>query len=223
MSRSFGEQTALAGLTISLEPGDTLALFGPNGAGKTTLLKLLATLLVPSGGRMSVLGCRLPDGAEKVRGSIGYLGHEPFLYRELTPRENLRFYCTLYGVSEVERRLEELLDAVGVSSRADEPLRTLSRGTVQRVAVCRALLHDPDLLLLDEPYSHLDPAATRMVKRLIGQRAGLTRVLVTHDVESGLNEANRVLCLRDGRPVLLAESGLVSTADVRRAFGGGAG
>ena len=135
--------------------GQTLVVFGPNGAGKSTLLRVLATLLRPHAGDVSVLGSMLPEQAWAVRGRIGLLGHEPLLYRELTARENLRFHARLHGVCEA--RVEELLQAVAMADRASEPLRSLSRGMVQRVAVARAVLHDPELLLLDEPYANLDP------------------------------------------------------------------
>ena len=128
---------------------------------------------------------------------MGYLGHEPLLYRELTGRENLRYHARLHGVGD--ERVEELLDAVGMERRADEPVRELSRGMVQRLAAARAVLHDPPLLLLDEPRAGLDPAASELLEPLIGRASGRTRVLVTHDVEGGLAEADLALGLQ-GRP-----------------------
>src|SRR5262249_1387418 len=154
--------------------GRTLVVFGPNGAGKTTRLRVLATLLRPHAGSVRVLGSAIPDEDWAVRGRVGFVGHEPLLYRELTPRENLRFHAGLRAVSE--GRVAERLGLVGVSPRADEPLRTLSRGMVQRVAVARAVLHEPELLLLDEPYANLDPAAIELLDPLIG--AGCTRTRV---------------------------------------------
>jgi heme exporter protein A len=202
LTRRYGERLALAEVTLSVAAGQTLAVLGPNGAGKTTLLRLLATLLRPHGGEVRVLGHALPGEGWAVRGRIGLLGHEPLLYRELTARENLRFYAALHGVRGDERA-QELLAAVAMERRADEPLRTLSRGMVQRVAVCRALLHDPELLLLDEPYANLDPAAIELVRPLIGAEAGRTRVICSHDPAGGLAEADLVLGLRAGRTVLL--------------------
>ena len=137
-------------------------MFGPNGAGKTTLLRVLATLLRPHGGSVRVLGARLPDEAWAVRGRLGLLGHEPLLYRELTARENLRFHARLHGVGDERVRGAARAGARWTAAR-DEPLRTLSRGMVQRVAVARAVLHDPELLLLDEPHANLDPAAVELV------------------------------------------------------------
>jgi heme exporter protein A len=210
--RRFGEREALGGVDLTLEEGRTLVVFGPNGAGKTTLLRVLATLLRPHAGSVRVLGSAIPDEDWAVRGRVGFVGHEPLLYRELTPRENLRFHARLHAVTE--DRVAELLDLVGVSPRADEPLRMLSRGMVQRVAVARAVLHEPELLLLDEPYANLDPAAIELLDPLIGASCGRTRVVCSHDPGGGLAEADLVLGLRDGLPVLLAEAGAVSTAAI---------
>jgi heme exporter protein A len=202
LARRFGEREALRELTLTLEEGRTLVVFGPNGAGKTTLLRVLAGLLRPHAGEVRVLGRRLPSEAWGVRGQIGLLAHEPLLYRELTPVENLRYHARLHGVGD--ERVAELLDAVAVSPRRTEPLRTLSRGMVQRVAVARAVLHDPPLLLLDEPHANLDPAAIELVAPLIGPGSGRTRVVCSHDPAGGLAEADIVLGLREGRRALLA-------------------
>jgi heme exporter protein A len=216
LARHYGEREALSGVSLSLDAGQTLVVFGPNGAGKTTLLRVLATLLRPHAGGVRVLGSRLPDEAWAVRGRIGLLGHEPLLYRELTARENLRFHARLHDVSA--ERVEELLGLVQMSDRSDEPLRTLSRGMVQRVAVARAVLHDPDLLLLDEPRSNLDPAAVELVDPLIGATSGRTRVICSHDPGGGLQEADLVLGLRGGRPVLLHAAADVGVAEIAELY-----
>jgi heme exporter protein A len=213
LGRAYGDRVALAGVTLSLEAGRTLAVFGANGAGKSTLLRILATLLRPHQGTAKVLGAALPDEGWSARGRIGFLGHEPLLYRDLTARENLRFHARLHGVAA--GRAEALLEAVGLAHRADEPVRTFSRGMVQRVAVCRAVLHDPELLLLDEPLAGLDPGAAAAVEALLGRR---TRVVISHDVEHGLAGADLVLGLRRGRPALLAPAGEVGVADVRELY-----
>jgi heme exporter protein A len=202
LGRNYGERAALSDVSLSLPAGQTLVVFGPNGAGKTTLLRVLATLLRPHSGAVAVLDGRLPQEAWRVRGRVGLLAHEPLLYRELTPRENLRFHARLHGVAD--NRVEEQLGAVAMTERADEPLKTLSRGMVQRVAVARATLHDPELLLLDEPYANLDPAVIELVEPLIGAESGCTRVVTSHDPGRGLAEADLVLGLRDGRVALLA-------------------
>ena len=202
VTRRYGERTALAAVSVTLEAGQTLAVLGPNGAGKSTLLRLLATLLRPHGGELRVLGHALPDEGWAVRGRIGLLGHEPLLYRELSARENLQFHAALHGVPR--SRGDELLASVGMERRADEPVRTLSRGMVQRVAVCRALLHDPELLLLDEPRANLDPSASELVEPLIGRGSGRTRVIVSHDPGGAVAEADMVLGLVRGRAALVA-------------------
>src|SRR3954447_718755 len=213
LGRAYGERTALAGVTLTLEPGRTLAVFGANGAGKTTLLRILATLLKPHAGRARVLGRDLPADGWAVRGRVGLLAHDPLLYRELSPRENLVFHARLHGVAAP--RVERLLDQVGLHARADEPVRPLSRGRAQRVAICRAALHEPEVLLLDEPLANLDPGAAEAVEPLIGRGAGPARVLISHDVSHGLEEADLVLGLRKGRPAILREASAVSTADIR--------
>jgi ABC-type multidrug transport system ATPase subunit len=216
LARAYGDRVALAGVSLELPRGATLAVFGANGAGKTTLLRVLATLLRPHRGEVVVLGCALPREGWAVRGRIGLLAHEPLLYRELSPRENLRFHARLHGVDEA--RGVALLEAVGMARRADEPLRSLSRGMAQRVAICRAVLHEPELLLLDEPLANLDPGAAGAVEPLIGRASGAARVLISHDVEHGLAEADLVLGLRGGRPALLAPARVVSVADVRELY-----
>jgi heme exporter protein A len=212
LTRNYGERAALDGVTLTLAAGETLVVFGPNGAGKTTLLRVLATLLRPHSGSANVLGCSLPDEAWQVRGRIGLLGHEPLLYRELTPRENLRYHARLHGVED--ERVEQQLRAVSIIDRADEPVRTLSRGMVQRVAVARATLHDPELLLLDEPYANLDPAAIELVKPMIGPSSERTRVVSSHDPSRGLAEADLVLGLRGGRVSLLADAAGVDPDEI---------
>ena len=211
--RAYGERVALSGVTLELERGATLAVFGANGAGKTTLLRVLATLLRPHAGEVRVLGSALPREAWAVRGRIGLLGHDPLLYRDLSVRENLRFHARLHDVED--GRAAELLEAVGMARRADEPVRSLSRGMVQRVAICRAVLHEPELLLLDEPLANLDPGAAGAVAPLIGRGSGAARVLISHDVELGLAEADLVLGLRAGRPEIVAPAREVAAADVR--------
>jgi heme exporter protein A len=194
LERNYGERVALAGVSLTLQRGQTLAVLGSNGAGKSTLLRVLATLLRPHGGSVTVLGDPLPGDAWKVRGRIGYLGHEPLLYRDLSARENLTLHARLHKVPEA--RVAELLDAVGLAKRADDPVHTYSRGMTQRCAVARAVLHDPELVLLDEPRANLDPAAAAIVEPLL---AGRTRVLTSHDPRDA-ETADAVLGLREGRP-----------------------
>jgi heme exporter protein A len=198
--RRYGERTALDRVSISVPAGATLVVFGPNGAGKSTLLRVLATLLRPQGGSARMLGHALPGEAWRVRGHVGLLGHEPLLHRDLTARENLRFHARLHDVAF--SRIDELLEQVGLERRGDEPVRELSRGMVQRVAACRAVLHAPDVLLLDEPTANLDPAAADALEPLVGRASGRTRVVTSHDPARGLAEADVVLGLRGGKPEL---------------------
>jgi heme exporter protein A len=199
LERRYGERVALAGVSARVEAGQTLAVLGGNGAGKTTLLRVLAGLLRPHAGRARVLEAELPGERWKLPGKVGYLGHEPLLYRDLSARENLTYHARLHGVGR--ERVEAALAQVGMERRADDPVRELSRGMVQRVAVARAVLHDPPLLLLDEPRANLDPAAAEALEPLIGRASGRTRVLVSHDVPGTLAEADSVLRLKRGRPV----------------------
>jgi heme exporter protein A len=195
LRRDYGDRTALDGVGLELGAGQSLVVVGPNGAGKSTLLRVLATLLRPSGGEVIVLGCSLPREAWKLRGKIGYLGHEPLLYRDLSGRENLRFHARLHGISgeAAEARIDELLSAVGMARRADERVVELSAGMRQRLAICRCVLHEPELLLLDEPDSNLDLEGRELARGLIGPGGESTRVIVTHDPERYLPEADQVL------------------------------
>jgi heme exporter protein A len=200
LRRDYGERTALDGVGLILGAGESLLVLGPNGAGKTTLLRILATLLRPSGGEAVVLGCSLPDEAWKLRGRIGYLGHAPLLYRDLSGRENLRFHARLHGIAGAgaEQRIAMLLAAAGMERRADERVGELSAGMRQRLAICRCVLHEPALVLLDEPDSNLDAEGRELAHGLIGPGSGRARVVVTHDPERHLPEADQVLRLGIG-------------------------
>jgi heme exporter protein A len=206
LRRDYGDRPALDGVAFELAAASSLVVLGPNGAGKTTLLRILATLLRPSGGEVSVLGCALPGEAWKLRGRIGYLGHEPLLYRDLSGRENLRFQARLYGVdrASAEARIEELLRAVRMERRADERVAELSAGMRQRLSICRCVLHEPELLLLDEPDSNLDAEGREQARALIGPGSGRTRVLVTHDPERHVPEADQVLQLGIGERAVVS-------------------
>jgi heme exporter protein A len=198
LERRFGERVALAGVSVSVPAGATLAVLGGNGAGKTTLLRVLAGLLRPHAGSARVLGAALPDERWRLPAQVGYLGHEPLLYRELSGRENLRYHARLHDVPQ--SRIPAVLTELDIADRADEPVRDLSRGLIQRFAIARAVLHQPTLLLLDEPRANLDPAAADLAEPLIGRSSGRTRVLVSHDVRRALEESDVALGLKAGRP-----------------------
>ena len=212
LTRRYGERVALRDVTLSLPAGATLVVFGPNGAGKSTLLRVLSTLLRPHAGSARVLGRRLPEEGWAIRGRIGLLGHAPLLYRDLTGRENLAFHARLHDVAL--DRADALLDQVGLAARAGDKVHTYSRGMVQRLAVCRAVLHDPELLLLDEPRANLDPAAREIVEPLIGAASGRTRVVTSHDPAGGLADADLALGLRDGAAALLAPADTVDPSQI---------
>ena len=214
--RRFGERIVLRDVTASVPAGATLAVLGRNGAGKSTLLRILATLLRPHAGEVQVLGEALPRRGFAVRGRLGFLAHDPLLYRDLSGRENLAYHARLHGVAA--GRVEEVLEAVGMRERADEPVRLLSRGMVQRLAVCRAVLHRPSLLLLDEPLANLDPAVVELVAPLIGRGSGATRVLTSHDPQAALAEADLVLGLEGGRAAFVAEPSKVDAEAVARLY-----
>ena len=202
LSREYGERLALREVDLDLAEGQTLALLGPNGSGKSTMLRILATLLRPTAGEVEVLGCRLPDQSWKLRGSIGYMGHEPLLYRDLTGRENLELQARLHGIprQEASARIEHDLELLEMSRRADDRVAGFSAGMRQRIAICRAVIHRPTLLLLDEPDSNLDPEGRELSRSLIGPAGGRTRVLVSHEPERAIAEADSVLRLdRSGR------------------------
>jgi heme exporter protein A len=216
LTRRFGERAALKDVTVEVPAGATLAVLGRNGAGKSTLLRILATLLRPHSGEVSVLGQPLPRQAHAVRPKVGLLSHEPLLYRDLSGRENLRYHAQLHRVSP--ERVEQLLETVGLGRRADDPVRSLSRGMVQRLAVCRAVLHDPEVLLLDEPRANLDPAAVELVEPLIGRGNGNTRVLTSHDPSSALHDADLVLGLSDGEAAFVRPPREVTPEELRELY-----
>jgi heme exporter protein A len=195
LRRDFGDRTALAGITATLAPGESLAVLGRNGSGKSTLLRILAGLLRPSGGDVDVLGCSLPKETHRIRGRVGYLGHDPLLYRDLTVRENLDLAASLHRLNPepADIRIQTLLEEVGMAHRAQDRVAELSAGMKQRVDICRAVLHDPALLLLDEPDAHLDTEARERIKPLIAAGGERSRVVVSHDREAATAGADLVL------------------------------
>lgn len=220
LTRHYGERVALEDVSFELPAGSTLAVFGANGAGKTTLLRVLCTLLRPHDGGLQVLGHDLPREAHAVRGRIGLLGHDPLVYRDLTARENLSFTARLYGEpkQQIAQTVDAMLERVDLDGRADEPVRNFSKGMLQRLAAARALLPEPELLLLDEPRANLDPGAALVLDPFIGPAADRTRVIVTHDVEYGLAQADLVLGLNLGRAEWFAPAAEVTSDQVRRLY-----
>jgi heme exporter protein A len=203
VARYFGRRKALSQVNFTCSAGEIVGLLGPNGAGKSTLLNILATLLSPSKGSITYGDRSAQEGGAAVRASIGMLGHDLFLYPELTARENLTFFGHLYGLPDVPRAVAHALEQAGLSARADDFVSGFSRGMRQRVALERALLHDPKLILLDEPFTGLDQAsAAALVARLRNrQQAGCMIVLATHDLEIADGLLTRALFLIGGKPV----------------------
>jgi heme exporter protein A len=184
LSKCFGSRRVLRNLNLEIPDGRFVALLGSNGAGKTTLLRILATLLRPTSGNVAINGFELPQQASAIRRSIGLVTHQPLLYGELTAEENLRFYARLYGIEQPAVQIAALLELTGLSSRRGDLTRTFSRGMMQRLAIGRALLHQPPLLLLDEPYTGLDEDACRRLDDLLRQvtSQGRTILMASHDL-----------------------------------------
>lgn len=216
LTRYYGDRAALEGVSFELPAGATLVVLGANGAGKTTLLRILATLLRPHSGQLSVLGEPLPKDAWAVRGRVGLIGHDAMVYRDLTARENLDFTAALHGISRTT--VDPLLEKVELAGRADEPVRNFSKGMLGRLAVARALLPEPDLLLLDEPLANIDPGAAEVLAPLIAAARGRTRVIVTHDVDFGLAEADLALGLKNGCLQWLQPADRVDEADAKELY-----
>lgn len=201
LTKAFGHQVALRGVDLAVADGEFLALFGPNGAGKTTLMRIIASLTRPSAGVVEVQGQDLSKAATSVRRHIGLISHNPLLYGDLTPDENLRFFARMYDIPQASSRIDVLLEQVGLTNRRHDPVRTFSRGMVQRLAIARAILHDPTIMLLDEPYTGLDLQAADMLRSFLQDLAtsGRTVILTTHSLEQGLEMCTRAAVLHKGR------------------------
>ena len=201
VSKSFGDLAALHHVRLRVVPGESVLLYGRNGAGKTTLLRILAGAARPSSGEVLFAGRSLARDGHASKGAIGFVSHATFLYAELTGRENLRFFGRLFGLRDLELRIDRALALFSVRERADEPVRTLSRGLQQRVSLARALLHGPDFLLLDEPFTGLDADSARNLERLLARLPAEGKALLfsTHDFEQGALLARRLVALDRGQ------------------------
>jgi heme exporter protein A len=207
--KAFGHRAALRGIDLEVEPGEFLALFGPNGAGKTTLIRVIASLTRPTSGRVEVFGNDAVRGALATRRCLGLISHEPLLYGD----ENLRFFGRMYDVAGLSARIDTVLERVGLLARRRDPVRTFSRGMVQRLSIARAILHDPAVMLLDEPYTGLDLQAADMLRGVLQDlaTAGRTVLLTTHNLEQGLEMCTRIAILHRGH---LAWQGLRRETDL---------
>lgn len=201
--KRFGLKTILNGLNFEVSPGEFVAFLGPNGAGKTTFLRILASLSKPTYGNVSIAGFQLPQQASIVRRKLGVLSHQPLLYIDLTAEENLKFFGRMYSVENMDERIKEVLDIVGLRKRSRDLVRTFSRGMQQRLAIGRAVIHDPELLLLDEPYTGLDQDASSMLDEILKSvtSEGRTVVMTSHDMARTEDIASRFDILSRGKIV----------------------
>jgi heme exporter protein A len=203
LTKAFGHHVALRGVDLTVMEGEFLTLFGPNGAGKTTLIRIAASLARPTAGTVRIQGNDLSKVATSLRRNVGLISHNPLLYGDLTPDENLRFFARMYDLSAGDERIDNVLEQVGLAARRRDPVRTFSRGMVQRLAIARAILHDPAIMLLDEPYTGLDLQAADMLRLVLQELAALNRtvVLTTHNLEQGLEMCDRAAILNRGKVV----------------------
>lgn len=220
LTKVFGRLRALGQIDLQVAKGEFLTIVGPNGAGKTTLIRCLAGLTKPSAGQVLLMGQDLRTGSGYLRRHIGFVSHQTLLYDELTAAENLRFYGRMYDVCRLESRVGEMLSFVGLKHRLDDPVRTFSRGMKQRLSLARALLHDPPIMLLDEPYSGLDEQAADTLRGLLRQMSetGKTTIMATHNVSRGLDRGRRLAILVEGRLVYQAHGGSLDVDGVRAVY-----
>ncbi|PYS55696.1 MAG: heme ABC exporter ATP-binding protein CcmA [Acidobacteria bacterium] len=206
--KTFGQFTALSGVTLAVQRGEFLTLFGRNGAGKTTFLKIAATLVRATHGKLRIEGIDIREEPERARRHIGFLSHNTYLYRDLSPIENLRFFGRLYGMPDSEERIRKILERVGLERRASEPTRAFSRGLHQRLGLARVMLHEPSVMLLDEPYTGLDANAVEMLNQMLDEAVaqGKTVLLTTHDLEQGLRAATRAAIIERGKIVFAGDA-----------------
>ena len=225
LCKQIDDRPILNSINLSISPGDFVALLGANGAGKTTLLNILATLTSPSRGEFRLFGLTPAQGKSVLRSRIGLLGHQPMLYRDLSARENLVFFARLYLLDNFAARADELLELMGLADRAGDPVAAFSRGMTQRLSIARALLHNPELLLADEPFAGLDVPSTQSIERLFARlnQAGKTILIVNHDIPQSLRLAKRVVVLRDGGVALDCPVTQVDAAGIEAALIPGAG
>ena len=204
LGKEIDDRRILHNLNIDIPCGAYVAILGANGAGKSTLLKILATLLPASCGQLELFGTPVRNDTIALRSNIGLIGHNSMLYRDLSARENLIFFARLYDLAAPRQRVDDLLHYVGLHRRADDPVKTFSRGMLQRIAIARALVHDPDLLLADEPFTGLDAPSCKLLEKLLSRQhaKGKTIILVNHDIRQSLELAERIIVLRNGKIII---------------------
>lgn len=217
--KQFGPRRALDGVDLSVPEGAFLSIFGPNGAGKTTLLRTLALLSRPTRGSLALMGVDALDEPDELRARIGLISHRSMLYGDLSAQENLEFFSSLYRGEPDRERVRELLELVELDHRRHDAVRTYSRGMQQRLSIARALVNDPDLVLLDEPYSGLDPHAAELFDELIARvREGRTFIMVSHDLEKGFDLCTHALIMARGQVVVCADKAGIDRAAFRELY-----
>jgi heme ABC exporter ATP-binding subunit CcmA len=221
LKKSYGLKPILRGIDFALQQGQRMALLGANGAGKTTILRILAGLSRPSAGTIRVTGIDLLRDAQRVRQRVGLVAHQPYLYEELTVVENLLFFARLYTVERAQERVQELVGRLGLEKRARERVGSLSRGQVQRLAWARALVHDPHLLLLDEPDTGLDQEGQRLINDLLDEHRtrGGSVIFTTHQLEQALALSDSIVMLRHGRIAYRQDGAALTMQDLQEAYG----
>ncbi len=204
LKKSFGNFDALRGVDLHIKRGEFMTLFGPNGAGKTTLIKLLATLTSPTSGTLSVYGYDVRKDVNNIRSVIGVISHDPYLYDNLSAFENIKFFGTLYGLDDVDNRARSVIKQVGLEKRMNDLVRTFSRGMKQRLTVARAIVHEPKILLLDEPYTGLDQHGAQIFGEMLSDLKSQRRTILmtTHNIDEGLELSDRIGILAKGKIVL---------------------
>ena len=220
VQKSFGLKPVLRGVHLTLNAGERMALLGANGAGKTTLLRILAGLIRPGGGRVTIGGLDLREQTREVQRKVGFVAHQPYLYDDLTAQENLLFFARMYALEQPRQRAEALLRRVGLSKRSRERAGSLSRRQLQRLALARALLHTPDLLLLDEPETGLDQEGLALLAELLQehQARGGTLLFTTHDLESAPGRCDHVALLSRGRVAYQGKATSLECEDMLRVY-----
>ena len=200
ITKNFGSMTVLDNVNFSVKGGEFLTIVGPNGAGKTTLIKIMATLVNATGGTVEIGGFDVKKSPEKVRGIIGVISHNTYLYNELTAGENLKFFGKMYAIPKIDRRVDEVLGETGLSDRKHDRVGTFSRGMKQRLSIARAILHKPAVLLLDEPYTGLDQQASASLESVLNSLtgSGITTIMISHDLKRGLALADQVMIMASG-------------------------
>jgi heme exporter protein A len=214
--KRFGPKAVLRSLNFQVAPGEFVALLGPNGAGKTTFLRILASLSRPLMGEVRIAGYRLPEQAAAVRRRLGVVSHQPLLYGDLTAEENLRFYGRIYGLLDLNNRISEVLELVGLAPRRRDLVRTFSRGMQQRLAIGRAVIHDPDVILFDEPHTGLDQDACVMLDTILQEVAarGRTVVMTSHDLSRAADLASRFDVLSRGNVIASVQRDVIKPNDL---------